>query len=88
MKKLLLTLALLLALAITLASCDFVAQPPNDGSNNGDNGSGENGGTENEGGNTEHIHTFGEWVTITEPTCTNDGAKERSCGCGKKKTQK
>ena len=27
----------------------------------------------------EHVHTFGEWETVTEPTCTTDGLKKRVC---------
>lgn len=32
-------------------------------------------------------HSFGEWTTITERTCTQVGIKERVCACGKKETQ-
>lgn len=32
-------------------------------------------------------HTFGEWTTITERTCTQTGIKERVCACGEKETQ-
>lgn len=30
----------------------------------------------------EHAHTYGDWVTVTEPTCTVDGLKERYCKDG------
>lgn len=29
-----------------------------------------------------HEHSFGEWVTRTQPTCTKDGEKVRLCACG------
>ena len=32
-------------------------------------------------------HTFGEWTTITERTCTQTGIKERVCACGEKETE-
>ena len=31
----------------------------------------------------EHTHTFGEWVTVKEPTSTTEGMEERVCTCGK-----
>ena len=34
-----------------------------------------------------HEHSFGEWIVTTEPTCTEDGAKERVCECGEKETE-
>ena len=37
---------------------------------------------------TEHIHSFGEWYTAVQPTCTDDGYEERVCsGCGEKETR-
>ena len=35
-----------------------------------------------------HIHTFGDWVTVTEATEDAEGVKERSCSCGYKETAK
>ena len=35
-----------------------------------------------------HIHTFGEWETVKDATCIDEGEKERSCSCGEKETQK
>lgn len=29
-----------------------------------------------------HVHEFGDWVIVTESTCTETGARERSCACG------
>ena len=34
-----------------------------------------------------HEHSFGEWTVTTEPTCTEDGSKERVCECGEKETE-
>lgn len=30
----------------------------------------------------QHIHVFGEWHTIKEATCTEEGKKARICACG------
>ena len=32
-------------------------------------------------------HNFSEWVTVTEPTTTEEGLKERTCSCGEKETE-
>lgn len=29
-----------------------------------------------------HTHEFGEWTTVTEPTCTVPGEQQRNCECG------
>ncbi len=34
-----------------------------------------------------HVHSFGEWRTIKEPTCTEQGKEQRECFCGEKETQ-
>lgn len=34
----------------------------------------------------EHVHSWGEWYVVTEPTCTEDGLKARDCACGEKDT--
>lgn len=34
-----------------------------------------------------HIHSFGEWTTVKESTCTKKGEQERVCACGEKETQ-
>lgn len=36
----------------------------------------------------EHEHSFGEWKTVKEATCTTDGSAERACECGEKETKK
>lgn len=37
-------------------------------------------------GDTVHTHVFGEWTTVAEPTCTQEGKLERTCACGAKET--
>ena len=36
---------------------------------------------------TEHVHSFGEWMTAKEATCTEAGTREATCACGEKKTE-
>lgn len=35
----------------------------------------------------EHIHSFGAWTVVIEPTCIEKGKKERICTCGERETQ-
>lgn len=34
-----------------------------------------------------HVHSFGEWTTVSAPTCTQSGSEERVCPCGDKETR-
>ena len=34
-----------------------------------------------------HNHTWSEWVTVSQPSCTEKGTQEMSCECGEKETQ-
>ena len=34
-----------------------------------------------------HTHEFGEWTVTKQPTCTQDGLKEKVCKCGEKETE-
>ena len=34
-----------------------------------------------------HEHEFGEWETVKEATCTEDGLKERACSCWEKESE-
>jgi len=77
MKKSFTSIAIIFALMLALSSCDFLNLLP------GGNG-GENNGNSDK---TEHTHAFGEWTTVTEPTCTEQGEKERACECGEKETE-
>ena len=33
-----------------------------------------------------HKHSFGEWKTVKQASCTEEGQKERTCACGEKET--
>ena len=34
-----------------------------------------------------HVHSWSEWTTTLEATCTKEGKQERSCSCGNKETK-
>ena len=34
-----------------------------------------------------HLHSYGEWKNVKEPTCTESGSMERVCACGDKKVK-
>ena len=38
-------------------------------------------------GEQPHEHAFGEWTTVTAPTCTEKGEETRSCECGEVETR-
>ena len=42
------------------------------------------------GGNSNqtpnHTHTYDEWKTVKDATCSQEGTKERYCSCGEKQT--
>ena len=73
----LLCIALLVAMII-LAACD-----------------GDKPDTQPAGTNTEtsvpeteaHVHVFGEWATVKESTCTEQGEQKRTCACGEAEKQ-
>lgn len=35
----------------------------------------------------EHTHAYSSWVVVDEPTCTEEGLRERTCSCGEKETE-
>lgn len=71
----------LLVCTLVLTACDFGEQPAIPG----DTATLEQ--TETEAPEQpEHVHEFGEWVVIKEPTCTEYGVKEQYCACGEKQT--
>lgn len=35
-----------------------------------------------------HVHVYGEWKTVVEPTCKTEGYKERACACGEVDSQR
>lgn len=70
-KRLISFIALALALCAILSSC----------LNSGEQTEAT---TDNEGESTmstEHTHVFGEWHTVRDATCTEDGLEERACAC-------
>ena len=34
-----------------------------------------------------HVHAYGEWITVSEATCTQSGTQERVCSCGSKESE-
>ncbi|MBO4863645.1 MAG: FecR domain-containing protein [Eubacterium sp.] len=36
---------------------------------------------------TTHTHSFGDWETVKEPTCTEAGLKQRKCSCGETESE-
>ncbi len=34
-----------------------------------------------------HTHSYGDWVTVTEPSCTSQGLQVRTCECGEQETR-
>ena len=45
----------------------------------------DNDGTDNE--KPTHIHTYGEWQIVTNPTCTENGEMKQTCSCGEERTE-
>ncbi len=43
------------------------------------------GGTPSE--TTPHEHAFGEWSAVKDPSCVEEGRRERACSCGEKETE-
>lgn len=79
MKKLSIILTVLfLTLSVLFASCD-----------NGDaNQAGGDNDTEKESvSDNAHVHTYGQWVTLTEATCQQTGNRVRVCSCGDQQTE-
>ncbi len=35
---------------------------------------------------TAHVHNFSDWVVLKQPTCTEEGTRQRSCTCGEVQT--
>ena len=86
MKKLLSVAAILIALVcvLTISACDGgdSTQTPN-GTTPGGTAESETDEKETaESETNDHVHAFGEWKVISEPTCTELGSQERICSCG------
>ena len=74
MKKILCCILIVMLVLATFTACDINIQWPQ----------GENQGGENP--DVEHTHSFGEFVTVKEPTETEFGLVEAYCSCGEKKS--
>ena len=75
---LLICLVLSLVMMLVLSSCNSGETPSNDSTNTGET----NTDTDNTTPDVPHVHTYGEFVTTKEPTCTELGEKTKACSCG------
>ena len=87
-KSLWLVLVLILACVLTLSACDKDTDQPqnpnteqstNQPSDNNDETTDTDNTQTPSTNNTECQHTFGEWITITEATCKENGEAKRIC---------
>jgi len=78
--KTLLIIATIIVLCIAVPVIIFMTKANKD----------DNGGKETQQITTQpdHIHTISDWVIIKEPTCVEEGTRERSCECGLTETEK
>ncbi len=91
--KLTALLCLMVMVVLMLASCDqllnnfFMQESEQETTNpNSEKTTTPQKGPEQTTPNEVHTHTFGDWVTVKEPTKAEDGQKERSCPCGERET--
>ncbi|MBO5757479.1 MAG: hypothetical protein J6S28_07260, partial [Clostridia bacterium] len=85
----LLCIALLVAMII-LAACDGDKPDPQPAGTNAETSvpSDQTNGGETSAPETEaHVHVFGEWATVKESTCTEQGEQKRTCACGEAEKQ-
>ena len=80
-KKLLCIVFLVVALTFVFTSCN---QNNGNGNNSTESGNNSTESGNNDSGISSHTHSFSEWQTIKEATCTTEGSEERVCSCGKK----
>lgn len=75
--KLLLLVSLVLVIALSFAGCDAIGGENEDKvESNAPNNA-----------NTEHVHSFCDWVEVKPATCKENGQNVRVCECGKRETQ-
>ena len=67
------TIILALLLCVSMMSC---------GNKDKDNTPENNQPNNNTNNDSTHTHSFGEWVTVNDVSCTADGLMERYCKCG------
>jgi len=99
MKKLfLIFMSVVLSLSLLLTSCDGGENKADSGSGDSSStvasqetppteSSVESQSTSDESQTGEHIHDHGEWRTVSEPTCSKSGSRERVCSCGDRETE-
>ena len=92
MKKTLLLVTILMTLVVFFAACNGNTPPADTSTNKTTPAATDPVGTEpveTEPVETEppHTHTWGDWTTTLEATCTEKGVSERTCACGEKETQ-
>ena len=72
-----LALILMLLCVFALSACDNADTPPNN--DNFQQTTGENGDNNSPDNPTVCQHTFGEWDTVKQPTCKEEGKRTRTC---------
>ena len=72
-----LALILMLLCVFALSACDIADTPPNNG--NGRQTTDENGDNNSPKNPTVCQHTFGEWDTVKQATCKEEGKRTRTC---------
>ena len=85
MKRKICFAALLLAVICLLASCGLFGAEPDVLPDNEDKGNHDV--LPDNGDEEKHEHSYGEWVTISNPTCTEEGLRERTCTCNDKESE-
>lgn len=92
--KLILLVSLVLALVLSLASCDSIPFFGKENSaadeDNSQNTTSPEDSTENDSGDGDkekHKHTFTGWITTKPANCDSEGELARVCACGFKETQ-
>ena len=74
----------LLMLVCVFTACDSVENSEVPSSKNNETRATDGGSQENQ----PHEHSFGDWTTIKEATCTEDGSKQRGCSfCSETETE-
>ena len=85
MKKLILLMAVIVALTCMLFACGDKSQDDTSSDTSGNTDTSGNVSTDTDTSNIACVHEYGEWSVLTEATCTAKGVDTRQCKhCGKK----
>ena len=97
MKRKICFIALLLSFACLFASCNLFETEPDNAPEHENEGNHEHLPDNKDEGNHDnlpddeneslHEHNYGEWVTVSAPTCTEEGLRERTCLCSDKESE-